>query len=287
MAGISYGSQSFVRRIKQERLFCMNVTELIKQNNEYREKLSEPSKKYYEEILVYMRTASGKNELAIEESLMEILQDILEAQKSGQTAEEYFGKNPKKLCDDLIEELPPEQAVKQVGFAISILILLFQYMNYAEMFDPIIHLTFFKTIVPIVLSIVVVISIFAAIRQEAFSKKKAKMLFFLATIAYIGVMLFPILDRQFGPFGPELLISGRSYALGFLFLSVICIYLNWKVNEFKTGVLMSTLFAIIAAMIALGLIQPVFWSKGVLVGITLAIYALFIVSSLVEFRKKK
>lgn len=265
----------------------MNTTELVKQNNKYREKLSEPSKKYYEEILVYMRMAAGKSELAIEETLMEILQDILEAQNSGQTAEEYFGKNPRELCDELLEELPPEQGTKRVGFAVSILILLFQYMNYGEMFDPVIHLTLFKTIIPIVLSIVVVVSLFAAIRQQAFSKKKSKVLFILALIVYIGVLLFPILDRQFGPFGPELLISGRSYAIGFLILSVICIYLNWKMDEFKTGILMSTLFAIIASMIALGVIQPAFWSKGVLVGTALAIYALFVVSSLVEFRKKK
>ena len=35
---------------------------------------------------------------------MAILQDILEAQKHGESAEEYFGKNPKEIVNQLTKQ---------------------------------------------------------------------------------------------------------------------------------------------------------------------------------------
>src|SRR5579875_167936 len=80
--------------------------ELIKQNNKLRELLSPENKVYYEDILLYMRTFGFfYEELETEQHLMTILQDILEAQKHGESAEEYFGKNPKEIVDQLTKQL--------------------------------------------------------------------------------------------------------------------------------------------------------------------------------------
>ncbi|MFK5242784.1 hypothetical protein ACI3PF_18570, partial [Lactococcus lactis] len=38
--------------------------------------------------------------------LLEILEDILEGQEHGQSAEYYLGKNPKQVADNIIKELP-------------------------------------------------------------------------------------------------------------------------------------------------------------------------------------
>ncbi|MFI3914261.1 hypothetical protein VBG69_08655 [Carnobacterium maltaromaticum] len=79
---------------------------LIKQNNELRENLTKENKVFYEDLLVYMRTAGFLyDDLEIESSLMQILQDIMLAQKDGESAENYFGKNPKEIVDEMIQSM--------------------------------------------------------------------------------------------------------------------------------------------------------------------------------------
>lgn len=79
--------------------------QLIKQNNKLREQLTPENKVYYEDILLYMRTFGFfYEELETEQHLMTILQDILEAQKHGESAEKYFGKNPKEVVDQLTKQ---------------------------------------------------------------------------------------------------------------------------------------------------------------------------------------
>jgi len=79
--------------------------QLVEQNNKLREQLSPENKVYYEDILLYMRTFGFfYEELETERHLMVILQDILEAQKHGELAEEYFGKNPKEVVDQLTKQ---------------------------------------------------------------------------------------------------------------------------------------------------------------------------------------
>ncbi|KYC89952.1 hypothetical protein B4102_3959 [Heyndrickxia sporothermodurans] len=59
--------------------------QLVEQNNKLREQLTPENKKYYEDILLYMRTFGFfHEELETEQHLMTILQDILEAQKQGE-----------------------------------------------------------------------------------------------------------------------------------------------------------------------------------------------------------
>ena len=77
---------------------------LSEQNNHLREKLTPENRKYYEKLLLYLR-AKGKDEVVTEEILLEILQDMLEAQAEGQTAQQYFGTDPKMAADELLTEI--------------------------------------------------------------------------------------------------------------------------------------------------------------------------------------
>ena len=53
---------------------------------------------------MYVRLNSmGKNERQTEEMLLGILQDILEAQQNGVSAQDYFGKAPKPIADELLK----------------------------------------------------------------------------------------------------------------------------------------------------------------------------------------
>lgn len=84
----------------------LKVKDLQKQNKELREKLNEENIIYYEKLLVYIRYASYGVYIdeEIEETCLSILQDLIEAQEEGLTAEEFFGDNPKKAADGLLEE---------------------------------------------------------------------------------------------------------------------------------------------------------------------------------------
>lgn len=85
----------------------MTAKEMIELNNDRREKLNEANKKYYEDMLVYIRM-SDVAERDGEELLLEILEHLLEAQENGQSAVEVFGDQPKKYCDELLRDLPKE-----------------------------------------------------------------------------------------------------------------------------------------------------------------------------------
>ncbi|CAH1851614.1 hypothetical protein [Convivina intestini] len=93
----------------------MKVNDMIESNNFLREKLNPENKKYYENLLMYVRLSSWHHtDQAIETYLLSVLQDILDAQSDGQTAEDYFGQNPKHLADEFLAQLPnsPWSALK-------------------------------------------------------------------------------------------------------------------------------------------------------------------------------
>jgi len=85
----------------------MKTKEMIEMNNELRKNLNEENKIFYENLLLYFRIEGfTRDENKIETHLLMILQDILEAQNDGITAETYFGKNPKMIADELLAEMP-------------------------------------------------------------------------------------------------------------------------------------------------------------------------------------
>lgn len=94
----------------------MNVKDLIALNNEKRGELNEKNLAYYEEMLVYIRMNFNKSELQTEETLLELLEHVLQAQAEGRSAVEVFGDDPKAYCQELIGELPNEQKKNQIPF---------------------------------------------------------------------------------------------------------------------------------------------------------------------------
>lgn len=85
----------------------METKKIIERNAELQEKLEKPNKDYYGNLLVYIRIMSFiRDEKKSEELLLEILEDIVEGQSKGITAEQYLGANPKQVADDIIKELP-------------------------------------------------------------------------------------------------------------------------------------------------------------------------------------
>ena len=64
----------------------MNITDLMKQNNELRLQLNKDNKKYYEQLLVTCQMKNTtKKESELEIQLLEILQDLILYQKQEKT----------------------------------------------------------------------------------------------------------------------------------------------------------------------------------------------------------
>lgn len=105
----------------------MKTSHLVERNNELQKHLTEENRKYYGNLLVYIRIMSIiRDEEKSEEMLLEILEDILEGQKNGQSAEHYLGKNPKQVADNIIHELPVNiiDTIKMIIGSLGILCLL-------------------------------------------------------------------------------------------------------------------------------------------------------------------
>ncbi|MBS9338142.1 hypothetical protein G6R29_00625 [Fructobacillus sp. M2-14] len=85
----------------------MTTEELIEQNNELRAALNKENEDFYLDFLLYVRSQGVlKDEQTVEEQLFAILQDILEAQKNGQSAADYFGTDPKFVADRILQQTP-------------------------------------------------------------------------------------------------------------------------------------------------------------------------------------
>lgn len=85
----------------------MNNDNLINRNNQLREKLNSANKQYYEDLLTYIRGKSTFNrERDVEQLMLDMLHDLIDAQSNGQSAENYFGKNPQALADEILQTLP-------------------------------------------------------------------------------------------------------------------------------------------------------------------------------------
>lgn len=70
----------------------MKVDKIIAENNLQQKKLSAENQTYYENLLLFMRGHSVlKNDIVLETSLLEILNDLVQAQTDGISASDYYG----------------------------------------------------------------------------------------------------------------------------------------------------------------------------------------------------
>lgn len=102
----------------------MRTKEMIQLNNEKRKRLNEENLKLYEDMLVYVRLNTRKDEQQTEEVLLEILDHLLIAQAENKPAAMVFGDDPKAFCQELLDEIPSESK-KTTGFFIAYIVLQF------------------------------------------------------------------------------------------------------------------------------------------------------------------
>lgn len=149
-----------------------SVTMLIEENNQLREKLSAENKVYYDKILLYMRSTSlFKTDLEIENILLDLLRDLMEVQKNGESASEYFGKNPQEMCQELLDN------TSQVSFK-NILKTLVPIVGggllastFFGVFNPVLTINFFHLILEMIVVSVAVWLSFRHMKKTAFKRQ--------------------------------------------------------------------------------------------------------------------
>lgn len=97
----------------------MKKQQMIRENNRLQEQMTPSNLKYYEDMVIYIRT-SPVNEIQGEELLLEIGQHLLEAQRNSKSAEEVFGSEPVTYCEKLVQNLPKQKGLSQLQYNIMI-----------------------------------------------------------------------------------------------------------------------------------------------------------------------
>ena len=169
----------------------MNSDNLIKANNLLRKKLTSENQKYYEDLLTYIRGKSTFNrEKDVEQLLLEILHDLIDAQNNGQNAEDYFGKNPQTLADEILQTLPKSffETFKLACYILIGYVLLFATPNVVL---PTSNLDFGKLIILGTISFVFSLVVLWLIGQETYQKNKLIKLasYVLGTITFAGIVI--------------------------------------------------------------------------------------------------
>ena len=190
------------------------IKKIIAENNEKRELLSDVNKEYYLNFLTYVRSSFFKDERALEEVLLEMLDHVLLAQEEGKSAEVVFGKKPKELADEVIENLPPEPFKYMFTFGLELLATLLACYTVAMGFMDIVT-NQYKTLYvgnaliivgTLVLTMVAIILItFYTLKKESFNKKKSKaaVIYFIC-IFVIGSISVGLLANYLPNFGREI-----------------------------------------------------------------------------------
>ncbi|BEI51788.1 hypothetical protein JK197_15665 [Lactiplantibacillus plantarum] len=169
----------------------MNSDNLIKANNLLRKKLTSENQKYYEDLLTYIRGKSTFNrEKDVEQLLLEILHDLIDAQNNGQNAEDYFGKNPQTIADEILQTLPKSffETFKLACYILIGYVLLFATPNIVL---PTSNLDFGKLIILGTISFVFSLVVLWLIGQETYQKNKLIKLasYVLGTITFAGIVI--------------------------------------------------------------------------------------------------
>ena len=159
------------------------IKKITAENNEKRELLSQENEEYYSNFLIYVRSSFFKDERAVEEVLLEMLDHLLLAQNEEKSADAVFGKNPKALADEVIENLPPEPFKYMFTFGIEILAtLLACYTVVIGLMDIITNqdktlyvgnaLIIVGTLLATLAALIIVF--FYSMKKDSFNKKKSK-----------------------------------------------------------------------------------------------------------------
>ena len=250
--------------------------------NEISKQLSASNQKYFEDLREYLFFSSlFQDEYAVVAQVYEIANDLLEAQNHGETAEEYFGKNPKEMADELLRNTPKSRLIDQLNLiyimvGVSWLVKLFNDFSS----DSVLQLNLYSYVTTAVFSVVLVILFFFGVQKTIYLKQgffQSKLKKFLVLWVIGGLVLLNL-------YTPNLFVVTLSYPMDMVLMLVLLvaacalIFLR-KEKDFYPVAFMLTIFVI------LGILQR--WAskenltndnrfKGLLIALLVAAFAVYI-----------
>lgn len=195
-----------------------NAKELIELNNTYREQLNEENEKFYDDILVYIRAKSFfKDERQVEESLLEILTDIIEAQNQEVKASDYFGKNPKEISDEILKNTNKMSFKDMIKLILSTMGLYTLVTVLPKLINPSEGLDLGKFFIGLVITFLFAEFIINFVGNTVYSNKSKKFTFTIVALFCIYICLI-ISMKQFLPTMFEIKLTG---AVGITIISIL------------------------------------------------------------------
>ena len=195
-----------------------NAKELIELNNTYREQLNEENKEFYDDILVYIRAKSFfKDERQVEESLLEILTDIIEAQNQEVKASDYFGKNPKEISDEILKNTNKMSFKDMIKLILSTMGLYTLVTVLPKLINPSEGLDLGKFFIGLVITFLFAEFIINFVGNTVYSNKSKKLTFTIVALFCIYICLI-ISMKQFLPTMFEIKLTG---VVGIIIISIL------------------------------------------------------------------
>lgn len=240
--------------------------QLIEKNNELREQLSSENKEYYEKILIYIRTKYiFTNELDSEEVLLELLYDILEAQKNHETASDYFGDNPQLILDELLKEIPTVSFKKKLKLVGIVFLISSGFALFSTLTKPVPSINLLTLLFNGLISLLFVDIIFRLINHYTFKPNQKKIkeysAAFIISFCFIGLTF---LSNYFGDIALSISVS-HTFSLSLVWLTLIIISI-WvvikKKKEFYYIIPSLAILAIIPTLQYLPVTKGLFYSTS-------------------------
>lgn len=195
-----------------------SAKELIELNNTYREQLNEENEKFYDDILVYIRAKSFlKDEKQVEESLLEILTDIIEAQNQEVKASDYFEKNPKEISDEILKNTNKMSFKDMIKLILSTMGLYTLVTVLPKLINPSEGLDLGKFFIGLVITFLFAEFIINFVGNTVYSNKSKKFTFTIVALVCIYICLI-ISMKQFLPTMLEIKLTG---AVGITIISIL------------------------------------------------------------------
>ncbi|GAA0863914.1 DUF1129 family protein [Paraclostridium tenue] len=195
-----------------------NAKELIELNNTYREQLNEENQEFYDDILVYIRAKSFlKDERQVEESLLEILTDIIEAQNQEVKASDYFGKNPKEISDEILKNTKNISFKDMIKLFLGVMGIYILITALPGLINPSKGLDLGKFFIGLVITFLFIGVIINLVGNTVYSNKSKKLTFTICALFCLDMILIISMEK-FLPTMFEIKLTG---VVGIIVISIL------------------------------------------------------------------
>ena len=239
--------------MKDKATYYRNLT------NQFEDQLNDVNRQYFSDLRTYLITAGlFYDERAVNEQVYIILTDILEAQSNQETAQHFYGKDPQKLGNELIRELPKESMKKRVNLSLYLMSIMWLIKLLTDLSGKgALQLNVLTYLVMGLFSVLVVQLTFFLMHRSIYLKeshplKKNKKIEFLAMwlVATVVISLYVVIAK----FTPALMMIPIPNPLDIVLILVLTFGISGfvlikKQKEFYSMLIMVFAFG------ALGLIQ--------------------------------